>query len=293
MKKSLRKIPKAKRAELKRGVEIIRGEAEVEAVILFGSYARGDFVERDVYVEGGITYEYASDLDLLVIAPDRKALNGLQFEDRLESRIADCPEIETSVTVIAHTAGFVNQMLAEGRYFFRDIVKEGILLYDAGRVKLKPSRKLTKIEYVKLVARNFRHWDKSANEAYTISQDCVDKRRFKWASFLLHQATERWYHAAHLTFTHYKIKTHDIRKLGNRAAAFALEFKRVFPRATPAQRQCFKLLRAAYIGARYDKNYRITRAQLEYLAKRVRKLRAITRRVCKGKIAALRAEAEA
>ena len=35
-------------------------------VILFGSFARGDWV-HDIYKEDHITYEYASDYDLLII----------------------------------------------------------------------------------------------------------------------------------------------------------------------------------------------------------------------------------
>ena len=37
---------------------------KLEKIILFGSYARGTWVE-DGYVKAGITYEYKSDFDLL------------------------------------------------------------------------------------------------------------------------------------------------------------------------------------------------------------------------------------
>ena len=37
------------------------------------------------------------------------------------------------------------------------------------------------------------------------------------AAFLLHQATERYYHAAILVFTGYKQRTHDIELLGVQA----------------------------------------------------------------------------
>ncbi|MEM9869321.1 MAG: nucleotidyltransferase domain-containing protein [Bacteroidota bacterium] len=38
----------------------------MEMVITFGSYARGNFTE-DPYVEKGVSYEYQSDFDLLVV----------------------------------------------------------------------------------------------------------------------------------------------------------------------------------------------------------------------------------
>ncbi len=46
----------------------------------------------------------------------------------------------------------------------------------------------------------------------------------------------------------------------------------------------FKLLKKAYIDARYKKEYKITKKQLEYLAARVKKLQKLTRTVCREKI---------
>jgi predicted transcriptional regulator len=46
----------------------------------------------------------------------------------------------------------------------------------------------------------------------------------------------------------------------------------------------FKLLKKAYIDARYKKDYRITKKQLEYLAKRVKLLQRLTKKICVAKI---------
>ncbi|MGC0371885.1 MAG: hypothetical protein DGJ47_000586 [Rickettsiaceae bacterium] len=48
--------------------------------------------------------------------------------------------------------------------------------------------------------------------------------------------------------------------------------------------QCFDLLQAAYIEARYDKNYKITTEHLEYLIERITKLKEVTKRICQDKI---------
>ena len=50
----------------------------------------------------------------------------------------------------------------------------------------------------------------------------------------------------------------------------------VFPKGTKIEKQRFELLRKAYVDARYDKNYTITKAELRWLAVRVRKLRNLT-----------------
>ena len=43
---------------------------DLAMLILFGSYARGDWV-NDRYVEGDVVYSYQSDFDLLVVTEDR------------------------------------------------------------------------------------------------------------------------------------------------------------------------------------------------------------------------------
>ena len=59
----------------------------------------------------------------------------------------------------------------------------------------------------------------------------------------------------------------------------------VFPKGTEIEKQRFELLRKAYVDARYDENYTITKAELKWLAGRVSKLRKLTEKICKKKIA--------
>lgn len=53
---------------------------------------------------------------------------------------------------------------------------------------------------------------------------------------------------------------------------------------TVEQKICFDLLNRAYVDARYKKEYKITKKQLEYLAQRVKKLQRLTNKICKEKI---------
>ena len=75
-----------------------------------------------------------------------------------------------------------------------------------------------------------------------------------------------------LVFTGYKPKRHNIETLGRRVSGCDADFLKVFPRATKEQDENFKLLKKAYIDARYKKDYKTTKKQLEYLAKRVKLL---------------------
>ncbi|MFA7185430.1 MAG: nucleotidyltransferase domain-containing protein, partial [Victivallales bacterium] len=71
MKKSLAHLPPYKKQELKQLKSVILEKVpRTLFIILFGSHARGDWVD-DEYTEGHITYTYQSDFDILVITEGR------------------------------------------------------------------------------------------------------------------------------------------------------------------------------------------------------------------------------
>jgi len=117
-----------------------------------------------------------------------------------------------------------------------------------------------------------------------------DKDYYKVAAFELHQATERYYGALQLVHTGYKPKTHDIELLGWLAKAINIEFGKVFPKATHEERTRFSQLRRAYVDVRYKADYKISKADLEYLSGRVEVLRDLTEKHCKEKIASLQSK---
>jgi len=113
------------------------------------------------------------------------------------------------------------------------------------------------------------------------------------AAFQLHQTAERLYTTVAMVFTGYKRKVHDLQKLHAELASLHPDLRDVLPRATPEDAHLYDLLRRAYIDARYVKSYRITAEELAAIGERVRALMAIVERVCREKIASLRAAAGA
>ena len=284
MKKSLAHLPQHKRAELKLVTRIIRKQfPSAHMIILFGSYARGEWVE-DIYTEGHITYEYISDFDILVLTRLKKTANNHSKQSTVDNHIIDRKAIKTPVSIIYHSVGQVNYQLKEGRYFFSDIKKEGITLYDTGKLELARIRKPSPAKRKQIAEEDFKEWFKSAREFYDNYEVNLNKRRYKNAAFQLHQAVERFYSATLLTFTGYKGKRHNIEKLGRQASGYDSAFLKVFPRATKEQDKNFKLLKKAYIDARYDMHYKITKQQLEQLAPCVQKLHEVRERIYKAKI---------
>jgi HEPN domain-containing protein/predicted nucleotidyltransferase len=284
MKKSLSHLPQHKREELKLVTRIIRKQfPSAHMLILFGSYARGEWVE-DIYTEGHITYEYISDFDILVLTRLKKTANNHSKQNSVDDLILNRKAIKTPVSVIYHSVGQVNHQLKEGRYFFSDIKKEGIALYDTGKLKLGRIRKPSPAKRKQIAQEDFKEWFKSAKDFYDHFKFDIDKRRYKIAAFDLHQAVERFYSTTLLVFTGYKGKRHNIEKLGRQVSSYDTAFLKVFPRATKEQDENFKLLKKAYIDARYKKDYKITKKQLEYLSKRVKLLQRLTKKICTAKI---------
>jgi uncharacterized protein len=262
---------------------------DLAMLILFGSYARGDWV-ADRYEEDGVIYTYESDFDLLAVTEDRahatmkgEALLRHAVSRRLRRLGLDRP----NTMVIAEDIEHFNKNLSRGNYFFTDIKKEGVLLFDNGRHTLVESSPVSPAEHQQYAREDFDYWFESASEFFDTTFDEIGKERFNKAAFELHQATERFFHAVVLTFTRYKPKTHDLEKLDRQASNLHADFFTVFPRATKQQQHCFDLLKEAYIGARYKRDYVITKEELEYLGVRVRKLQELTKRICEAKIAGM------
>ena len=284
MKKSLSHLPKHKREELKEIVAIITKLAEVEMIILFGSYARGNWVE-DIYTEGHITYEYKSDFDILVIVRDARYARSINLWDKIQNILHGRAAIKTWAALIVQDIKEVNKALSRGQYFFSDIKKEGVLLYDSKRFELARTRKLSPEERQQTAQKDFKYWFKNASEFLTGFEFYFNRRSYKIAAFMLHQATERFYMTTLLVFTHYKPKLHNIKTLGKRVSNLDPRFFPVFPRTTPEERRLFELLQKGYIEARYDPKYKITRKELEYLAERVKQLQKLTKAICQERIA--------
>ncbi len=142
MNKSLAHLPKHKQDELELIRDIILEKIpDVHMIVLFGSYARGDWVEN-THIEGHTTHVYESDFDILVATKTKKEAEDSNLHDSIEKAIGGTNKATTPRSIIYHTFSYVRHVITEGRYFFVDIKKEGIQLYRSsskhslGKVKI-------------------------------------------------------------------------------------------------------------------------------------------------------------
>ena len=280
MKTTIDHLPEDKQAKLRAITSIFtepREGAPVGMLILFGSHARGDWVED---AETG----YKSDYDFLVVVDTEEQAADVMLWAQLEQRVRAIIG-ETPLTLIVHDVKFVNREIRIGQYFFSDIANEGVMLYDSRRFTLAKPKALNAEERLALAERNFASWFDSAGKFWRSSRDAGARLWLKEAAFLLHQATERYYHSAILVHTGYKQRTHDIELLGNLAGEQHALMAGVLPKTEPEEKHLFDLLKRAYIDARYSMSYRISSAELATLQAQVLVLAARVREACLEKIA--------
>lgn len=281
MKTTLSYLPENKQKEISSIAGRIKELAQVEMIILFGSYARGDYKEQKDLAPDRKS-GHVSDYDILVITEDKKLAKDINLWNCLEK--FEGLNLSTHVRVISHDVEFINIQLAEGRYFFSDIKKEGAMLYDSGKFKLADKRELKPVEQQRIAQDYFDEWFEQAQHFYDDFESNLKKERYKKAAFELHQAAERSYKTVLLVFTEYNPCEHLLGMLGRMAVKHEPKLEGIFPQETREDEELFELLDYAYIGARYDPMYVIRLDQLEVLAKRVKKLMDLTEKACKERI---------
>lgn len=282
MKTSLTYLPKIKQDQILQVVEIIKEVANPEKIILFGSYATSTWVE-DKYFENGTSYEYISDYDFLIVTKDS---NQKEFEvlDKIINRSRHL--FKTPVNALIHEIDYVNEGLEIGQYFFTDIVKEGILLFDNEAAQFAKPRELSSDELKGIAQSYFDSWFVNAVDFMDGVILYQQNKKFKKSIFLLHQAAEHFYNTVLLVFTGYKPKTHNLDKLRQYTKHVSVELYAIFlyPTENHQEVQLFNLLKKGYIDARYKNDYLITEEQLDILIKRIFLMQNIVEKICKKKI---------
>ncbi len=299
MKASLDHLPEGKRRELGHVVDVIREGfdfaiarrtmpkirgGKLLKIILFGSYARGDWVEDPVG-------RYFSDYDLMVVVDREELTDVAEFwgktEDRLLAELSSGEKLRTPVSIIYHDIDEVNEKLRLGRYFFMDIVREGIVLFEEPGHPFAEPRPLTPEQALQETRDYFEEWFESAARRDELARAAFEKGYLKEAVFDFHQTTERLYHCLLLVRTLHSPKSHNLNRLRQMAEEMEPRLKTVWPRDTKFERRCFELLREAYVKARYSRNYRITAEELEWLGARVTMLGDLVRTLCEERIEVL------
>ena len=294
MKTSINYLPEKKRDELKRIVKCVLDVLpDCEMIILYGSYARNTYVDYDQRIEYGVPTCFMSDYDILVVTKTRFHNYTI---DHLLNKAADnyykgkYGYDSTTVLFINESIDDLNKAILKSRYFYTDIKKEGVMLYNSGRYKLARRRKLNFQEIKELAEEYYQEKFERANKFLKYAIIANNEADYKEASFFLHQACENFYNSIILTFTLYSPKEHSLLKLSAKAKTHSLEPSKAFPRDTEEEKRLFELLQDAYVQARYSSRFVVAGKDIETLLSKVELLRDITKQCCEERIRAYEAK---
>jgi len=306
MRTDLDHLPPAKQRELERVVQILfeefghataiatadwKKQARILKVILYGSYARGGWVDEPHTAKG-----YQSDFDLLVIVNHEKLTDRVEFwasaEERLNRELAITKTLRTPVNFIVHTLQEVNDGLAHGRYFFIDIARDGIALYQSDDTELPEPNPKTPKQALAMAREYFDEWFSAAAGRDKLAKYALQQGLLKHAAFEYHQAAESLYHCALLVSTFYTPHVHNLGFLRTQAERIDRRLIDVWPRETKADRAKFEKLKDAYVKARYSRHYRISEDELVWLGAQIETLGNVVQVICEERIEALNRSAQ-
>ena len=288
MKNSIDFLPERKQRDLHELVRLIRDEVkDVVMVILYGSYAKNTYVECDERRDFGVKTYFMSDYDILVVTKRRLGERESTINTRIKDRFlcGKDAEFHTRPQIINESISKLNTAISECWYFYVDILEQGVMLYDSGEYGLVTPRDLNYAE-IKMMAQKY------FDNKFIIASDFLDgalyyydKRKYKMASFNLHQAAENYLKTVRLVYSLYGHKEHDLEFLLGKCKLHTLELAKVFPRDTEEEERLFELLKRAYVEARYNDDFIVTKSDIDALTPKVEQLRDITKKICTERIA--------
>jgi uncharacterized protein len=262
---------------------------KVQKLILFGSYSRDDWVDEP---ENG----YQSDFDLLIIVSHPDLTDIADYWYVAEDKILRDVAIGRPVNIIVHTLDEVNQGLTRGEYFWVDIARDGIALYELPGIVLATPKPLTAADahetgaaYLSRLLPSVDNWLRMSELA---SSEGSDRDWLNKAAFNLHQAAETAYACFLLVSTQYVARSHNLKFLRSLAEDKEPLLIESWPRATKLDRRRFELAKRAYVEARYATNYDISVDDLQAITAAVRKLREIVNSVSREWLDNLRKKAD-
>ncbi len=281
LKQILSHLPPERIADLEHITQEILDTHRVDIIMLFGSYARGDFKS-----ERGKEQGKKSDFDILIVVEsgDRRK----HVVSKLRGAFKD---MEIVVQTLVVNISVVNKALEENQYFYSDIKKEGIELFNSGRYDFASFKGLSATRRREIAEADFEEWIKEAKESLIDAENNIQRENYKRASFHFQQSIEMGYTAIEMVFSHYNPHEHNLFALRDRCVRFHKRLKGVFHYDNEEHTKLFDQLNYAYIGGRYrnEKEFPVDMDKIEFWKQETEGFLKLTEEICLERIEGFRA----
>ena len=272
-------------AAISRATQPWKKNGKIQKIILFGSFSRDDWVDEP---ENG----YQSDYDLLIIVSHKDLTEIADYWYVAEDKILRDTAIARPVNIIVHTLEEVNRGLKRGEYFWVDIARDGVVLYELPGSELATPMPLTAADAYEMAKAYFDQWYRAIDDLLAGADLYRERNNPNLAAFTLHQAAERAYICYLLVRCLYVPRSHNLKFLRSLAEDREPRLVEAWPRATKLDRRRFELTKRAYVEARYSAAYAIDNEDLQAIKAAVTSLRDLVATVSREWLEGLRQKAE-
>ncbi|WP_455593283.1 HEPN domain-containing protein [Bacteroides sp.] len=297
MKTSIEHLPESTQEELAVLKELIlKYIPRVRMIILFGSYARGNYTLWEEGEKFGSHYTHQSDLDIMVVTEE---LNAVSLEAKAHCMIM--PRYEKRLPLRRHSVYMrypapypeilvestknMDLALQENHFFYSDIVREGILIYDDGKFRMPKPQKLSYYRVKEIAQADYDENYPDGCDFLSVARFAKEQQMYRIGSFNAHQACERFYKVLMRVFINYRPQYHKLEILRRRTKKYSDELWNVFSKETKEEKDLFKKLCDAYIRGRYDLSFKVSEEELDWMIDRAKALQDITKRLCEERFA--------
>lgn len=281
---SLDHVPVAIQGQIQAALKLIEAEFadQLAMVWLFGSYARGDFINDKRVNEEGMLTEYQSDIDILLILKAALEKGRTNQNDRILKKISN--KVKTfavtlheafsgssspSFHLIHESLERFNDALNHSEYFYLDVVNEGIVLLDRlqdHKADMAQPQQMSAEKRREYGIRYFETLFEQITEFQQSFEFHYQRQHKGLAMFTLHQLCEHLFKVYLLVKTHYKPRTHRLWDLRKTVRTLDSEIVNLFPYENEVDKKQFAFLCDAYVDSRYKTEYKVDPVVLDALA---------------------------
>jgi len=281
LKQILSHLPPERIADLEQITQKILDTHRVDIIMLFGSYARGDFK-----TERGAAQGKKSDFDILIVVE-----SGDRRKHVVSKLRGSFKDMEIVVQTLVVNISVVNKALEENQYFYSDIKKEGIELFNSGRYDFASFKGLSAARRREIAESDFEEWFKAGKNFLYYFESALEIDDYLRAAFMLQQSIEMCYTAIEMVFSHYNPHEHNLFVLRDRCVRFDKRLKGVFHYDNEEHTKLFDQLNYAYIGGRYrnEKEFPVNMNKIEFWKQETEAFLKLTEEICLERIEGFRA----
>lgn len=175
-------------------------------------------------------------------------------EHELVNKIEDNCRLLTGVYAIVHKVSTVAAGLKKGGRFWTMAVEKGVILYTAPELILPEAKQFSTEAKCLRMKAHWERWGKLGKDFYLGAEHYLEKRNYKLAIFMLHQAAECTLIGVINVLTGYRQSVHNLKKLLQLTLLSTNDLMAIF-NCSAQDSDALDLLCEAYSGARYKEGF--------------------------------------